>query len=57
MIQKNHLFKPEEDHYKPVRIDNSFSSNYIKYKSNGDKDKALSVKDYLDEIKQYLSDI
>ena len=57
MIQKNNLFKPEEDHYKPVRIDNSFSSNYIKYKSNGDKDKALSVKDYLDEIKQYLSDI
>ena len=57
MIQKNNLFKPEEDHCTPVRIDNSFSSNYIKYKSNGDKHKALSVKDYLDEIKQYLSDI
>ena len=33
-----------------------FSSNYIEYKSNGDKDKTLSIKDYLDEIKPYLSD-
>ena len=38
-------------------IGNAFSSNYIEYKSNGDKDKTLSIKDYLDEIKPYLSDI
>ena len=30
---KNNLFQPEEDHYKPVRIGNTFSSNYIEYKS------------------------
>ena len=40
-----------------MRIGNAFSSNYIEYKSNGDKDKTLSIKDYLDEIKAYLSDI
>ena len=32
-------------------------SNYIEYKSNGDKDITLSIKDFLDEIKPYLSDI
>ena len=26
---RNDLFKPEEDHYKPVRIGKGFSSNYI----------------------------
>ena len=54
---RDDLFKPEEDHYKPVRIGNAFSSNFIEYKSHGDKDEALSIKDYLDEIKPYLSDI
>ena len=29
----------------------------MEYKSNGDKDKTLSIKDYLDEIRPYLSDI
>ena len=54
---KNNLFKPKENNYKPVRIGNAFSSNDIEYKSSGDKDKTLSIKDYLDEIKPYLSDI
>ena len=56
-VAKNNLFKPKEDNYKPVRIGNAFSINYIEYKSNGDKDKTLSTKDYHDEIKPYLSDI
>ena len=54
---KKNLFKPKEDNYQPIRIGNAFSSNYIEYKSNGDKDKTLSIKDYLDEIKPYLSHI
>ena len=29
----------------PVNIGDAFSSNYIEYKSNGDKDKTLSMKD------------
>ena len=54
---KNNIFKPKENNYKPVRIGNAFSISYVEYKSNGDKDKTLSIKDYLDEIKPYLSDI
>ena len=54
---KNNFFKQKEDNYKPVRIGNDFSSNYIEYESNEDKDKTLSIKDYLDETKPYLSDI
>ena len=53
----NNLFKPKEGNYKPIRIGNAFKSNYIEYKSNGDKDKTLSIKDYLDEIKPYMSSI
>ena len=47
----------KQNSYKPLRIGNAFTSNYIEYKSNGDKDKTLSIKDYLDEIKPYLSDM
>ena len=54
---KNNLFKPEEDHYKPIKIDNAFSSNYVEYKSNGNIEKSLSLKDYLNMIRPYLSDI
>ena len=53
---RNDLFKPE-DHYKPLRIGNSFSSNYIEYKINKDKAKTLLIKVYLKEIKPYLNDI
>ena len=54
---KNNIFKPEEGYYKPIRIGNAFSSNYIEYKSNGEKDKSLSIKKYLNMIRTYLSDI
>ena len=33
------------------------SSNYIEHEGNRDKDKTLSIKEYLDEIKQYLNDL
>ena len=51
------LFEPEEDCYEPLRASNAFNNNYIEYESNGDKDKILSVKEYLNMIRQYLSDI
>ena len=53
---RSNLFKAEKDDYKPVRNGNGFSSNYIEYKSNGEKDKTLLIKDDLDEIKPYLSE-
>ena len=57
MIQKIiFLNQKPKDNYKPVRIGNAFSSNYIEYKSSADKDKSLSINDYLDETKPCLSD-
>ena len=48
------LFKQEGDYYKPIRVGNFWSNNYIKYESSGDRNKNLSVKEYLDKIKPYL---
>ena len=36
---------------------NFWNKNYIKYKSTGDRNKNLSVKEYLNKIKPYLRDI
>ena len=47
----------DEDYYKPTRIGNAFSTNYIEYESNGDKDKKLLIKEYLDIIRPYLGNI
>ena len=50
------LFESDnEDYYGLVRIGNAFSSNYIEHESNRDKDKTLSIKEYLDKIRAYLS--
>ena len=46
-----------ENYYKPVRLNNFWSNNYIEYKSNGDKNRIISVKEYLDKIRPYLKDI
>ena len=34
-----------------------WSNNYIEYKSNGDKNRTLSVEEYLGKIRPYLRDI
>ena len=49
--------KGEENYYKPVRVNKFWSNNYIEYKSNGDKNKILSIEEYLDKIRPYLRDI
>ena len=49
--------KEEENYYKPERVRNVWSNNYIEYKNNGDKKRILSVEEYLDKIRQYLKDI
>ena len=46
----------EEDYYKAVRIGNAFCNDYIGYESNNDESKALSIKEFLEEIKQQLED-
>ena len=47
----------EENYYKPVRAKHFWNNNYIEYKSNGDRNKTVSVEDYLNKIRPYLKDI
>ena len=45
------LFESEkEDYYEPVRSGNAFSNSSIKYESNSDKNKMLSIEEYCDKI-------
>ena len=46
----------DEDYNKPIKSNDAFKSNYIKYESKGNKDK-ISIKEYLNMIKPYLSTI
>ena len=43
--------------FKPIKAVYAFSSNCIEYESDGDNDKSLSIKEYLNKIRQYLSDM
>ena len=44
------LFEHEqENYYKPVRVNNFSSNNYIEHESNGDRNKTLSVELYLNK--------
>ena len=47
----------EEEYYKPIFVKRSHKGNYKYYESNGDKEKKLSVKQYLDKIAPYLYDL
>ena len=44
----------EKSYYKPVRVSNFWSNNYIEYESNGDRNKTLSVEEYLIKIRPYV---
>ena len=45
------------DYYKPILVRSSFKNNYKYYESRGDKNKQLSVNQYLYKIMPYLSDL
>ena len=53
------LLSKSKDYYKPIKTNKkkANSGNYIQYKSNGDKEKNLLLKEYLNMIKSYSSDI
>ena len=51
------IFDPGKDHHEPKKTASAFNNNYIQYESMGDKDENLSVKEYIDAIRSYLSDI
>ena len=46
-----------DDYYKPILVKSSFNESYKYYESRGDKDKKLSIEQYFDVIKPYLSDL
>ena len=54
---KKFFEREEEDYYKPVRVGNFYSNNYVEYENNGDRNKTLSIEECLGEIKPYLKDI
>ena len=43
--------KEEENDYKPVRVSTFWSNNCNEYGSNGNRNKTLSVEEYLDKIR------
>ena len=47
----------EEDHYKPILVEGSFKKKYKYYESRGDKEKRLSVNQYLNKITPHLYDL
>ena len=53
------LFKQEKerDYNKLKRVSNFWNDNYIENESNGDKNRNLSLDEYLNKIKPYLRNI
>ena len=52
------LFEQEEkDYYRLIRTGNIWNRNYIEYDGSGDRNKNLSVKEYLEKIKPYLRNV
>ena len=51
------IFDPTKTTSKIFGSSSFWNNNYIAYESNGDKNKSLSLKEYLDKIKSYLRDI
>ena len=51
------LLDPKKDPDKPVKTINAFINDYVQYESIRDKDKSLSIKENIDKIRPYLSDV
>ena len=53
---KNLFEHEEENYYKPIRVNNFWSNNYIEYESFSNRNKTLLVEEY-NKIRPYLKDI
>ena len=51
------LFEEEEDYYKPKIVSNFLNNIYIKFESNGDINKNVSLEECLNQSKLYLRDV
>ena len=54
---KDIVLRNNKNLFEPVRVNNFLSNDYIEYKSNGDKNRILSVDEYLDKVMPCLKDI
>ena len=45
------LFEQAEYYYKPVRVDNFSSNNYITYEGNANRSKTFSIEEYFYKIR------
>ena len=57
MEYQENFWKEEEDCCKPLRVSSFSSNNYVEYESNGDRNKTLSIEEYLNKIRPHLKDI
>ena len=51
------LFEQEEDYYHSVRVGNVWSNNCVESESDGDKNKTLSIEEYLNKNRPHLNNI
>ena len=51
---KNLIGIHQKDVYKPIKIGGAFNDNYVEYKSDSERDKSISIKTYLDKIREHL---
>ena len=47
----------DDVYYKPIEVKSSFKGNYVKYESNGDKDRSLSIAPYFLKVEPFLYDL
>ena len=47
------FFQHEGNNYKPVRIGNLWSNNYIEYEGKSDRNKTLLSEEYINKIRPY----
>ena len=46
--------KEDDDFYKPKTVSNLWNNNYTEYESNDDRNKNLSLDEYLDKNRHYF---
>ena len=51
---KNLIGIHQKDVYKAIKIGGAFNDNYVEYKSDNERDKSISIKTYLDKIREHL---
>ena len=54
---RNLFGQKKEDYHKPARVENFWSRNCIEYKTNADRNKTLSIEEYLNKTRLYLKNI